>query len=188
MLNKEFLAERMSDGGYRVVQLRPVEVARCRDEYMAHTIAGMLNGHAMADPVDDTIPEDPPQEPEEDPEPGRGKPEPPGSDWSPEELVEAFDALKGGKKLKVVAAGYGKSWTSLRARWAAWRGSKEPAGKLITNTPPQTQLPVPLGQTAYCVTKAAIKELKEQTPCRLCGRYFKETPGRMDVCARCAHA
>lgn len=186
---KEFQVQKASTGGeFHVVQFRPVVVARCDDESAAYMIAGLLNGQTDTG-AEDPAPavEEAPQEPKEDPEPGSDDPESPGppapedQGWTEEELSEAYEALWKGEKLRPVADRFGKSWTHLRGHWAAHLRSKKAA-----SAPATAQLPVPLDQTAYGITKAAIEELAEQPACILCGRHFKATPERLDRCARCS--
>lgn len=78
--------------------------------------------------------------------------------WTDEYLKVAFERLEKGESCKEIAEDFGLSWTILRAKWAA-----------------RKRLEV----------EAMPADIKEE--CHLCGRSFKPTPSRMDICARCAN-
>ncbi|CUH68016.1 hypothetical protein TG4357_03341 [Thalassovita gelatinovora] len=198
MLDKEFFAEATGDGGFRVLQMRPVEVARCADEMMAYTIAGMLNGQSQGstDDVPTGEEETSDQEVEDDPAQISSPPAAPDSSddaWTEAELDDAFEMLLAGQKLREVAEKFDKSWTKLRGHWA--RHSRQMKQDDATSeiqeeasevAPQPSSALVPLTQTAYDKVALAITDVSEQARCITCGRHFTRTPDQLDHCARCS--
>lgn len=86
--------------------------------------------------------------------------------WTEDELETAIARLVAGEKLKDVAADMGKNWVSLRSKWANAKRHGAVAGK--TSAPPQTQ--------------PAEEDMEE---CRLCGKAFRPSLERMDLCKAC---
>lgn len=100
-------------------------------------------------------------------------------DWSEDELEQAFKRLCAGEKVKDVADRFGKSWSVLRAKWAA-RSKRAKSGTGLALAPVVAPLPTPLETVT-----AAVEDLKGQTECALCGRYFAPSVESLEHCARC---
>lgn len=182
-------------GQFELVQNIPTVIGSFADRDMARKVMLFLVEEALSEgqekkPATSILPPKPPAPkpaPKAKPAP---KKEPKSSapvqqdstDWTEAELKDAFAALSAGEKLTAVAAGFGKSWTVLRAKWAAYRKNNDPQ-----TTP--TTLPAVIDDT-HPLTKAtqAIAELSEQPECKLCGKPFTQTPDQLDLCARCSHA
>lgn len=79
-------------------------------------------------------------------------------DWTDAEVTSAFAELEQGHPLKIVAEQYGKNWRVLRAKWAAEKKRR---------------------------AADAAPDEDDREECRLCGRPFRPTPERMDICSRC---
>lgn len=194
----EFVVQPSTEGEFQIVRFEPVVVARCLDQAMAITIAGMLNGQACgAEPVSEAPEETdaPATDPEPQPQEAAAPVEPTPADWTEAELEQAFDALWAGEKLRAVADRFGKSWTSLRGRWAGHLSAMKnkpdsadkPEEKNEAIAPASTALvAAPVFKSAYNKTVEAITDLKDQATCTMCGRHFKPTPDQLDCCARCS--
>lgn len=101
-------------------------------------------------------------------------------DWTETELQQAFARLEQGGKVKDVAETFGKSWTALRAKWAAHRRMVQSRSTAL----------VPVGgapKTPVEKVSAAVRDLEAQNACTVCGRYFTPTLENLDLCARCSH-
>lgn len=192
----EFRLIEEDDETFSIVEVRPVQICICLDRASAERVLRLLQKDTGAEPAEgprhlvSTTPTawNPPK-PLPDPEPAdseeyEGQPDalpapladphpdaerapartsPPGAeyrtDWTDEELHEAFGRIEAGEKLSDVAATFGKSWKSLRGKWANRRHMNVAAG--------------------------ADADEDDREDCRLCGKPFRPTPERLDVCARC---
>lgn len=106
-------------------------------------------------------------------QPAAPAPEP----WTEAEKAAAFDRLEAGETIKAVVASFGKSWHVLRGHWARRqhliRAAKE-AEEVEDDGAPDS---------APAADDDGDDDMEE---CRLCGRAFRPTPARMELCARCA--
>lgn len=190
---------RKTEGGqFELVQSIPTVIGSFADQAMARKVMLFLVEDAL-DQTQDRVQENKPAAFILPPEPPAPKPAPKAkpalkkepkpsapvqadsTDWTEAELKDAFAALSAGEKLTDVAAGFGKSWTVLRAKWAAYRKNN------ATQTTPTT-LPAVVDDT-HPLTKVskAVAELSEQPNCKLCNKPFTQTPDQLDLCARCSH-
>ena len=77
-------------------------------------------------------------------------------------MSEAFKRIEGGEPIKTVAEAFGKPWGSLRGKWAA-----------------------AVKQAREAERMAAENDEDDAEECRLCGKTFKPTADRLDLCAKC---
>lgn len=191
-----------TDGQFEIAQVTPVVIGRFTDQAIAVRVLEMLVKDANAEitqklefPVLVVEAETPPKPDAPAPErpvtlkPAPLKPVPEKAKpvtakpvaWENAELEVAFARLKKGEKLQVVADDFGKSWTSLRSRWAGRKSAqaKKAREEQVKNLP---AIPASTVTTAI----AAIGELKDQPNCNICGRRFTLTPENIDQCPRCS--
>lgn len=180
----EFKLNETAPGTFEIVRFLPEVVGTFSDRDMAEKVLGFLEADAMsAERIAQQSPAPPaPDHPSPKPDaavPFRRSPSPVDQfDWRPEELAEAFARLEAGGAVKEVAEDYGKSWSTLRAKWAVHCKKNRPTGTALVPAAPGQKSP-------HEMVSAAVNELKEQDECKLCGRFFKPGPDNLEHCAGC---
>ena len=180
----EFKLDETAPGTFEIVRFLPEVVGTFSDRSMAEKVLGFLEADAMnAERIG--------QQPPAPPAPGHTTPKPDAAvpfrrspspaeqcDWSPEELAEAFARLEAGGAVKEVAEDFGKSWSTLRAKWAVHCKKNRPTGTALVPAEPGHQSP-------HEMVSTALNELKAQSECILCGQFFTPGPGNLEHCVRC---
>lgn len=191
-------------GQYDLVELRPVVVGSFLDRELAEKVLGFLNDNSsliasgtFATALEEALNQQPElasAEPLSEAEARHTKtmsnaePDDPAA-WTETELEQAFAELEEGHKLQAVASKFGKSWTSLRGRWAGRNKTRPAPQSAVAEDQPDTKKQlVPVQSSASPLEKihTAISEVKDQPECINCGKLFVMTPDRQDHCARCA--
>lgn len=196
----EFRLSETTPGTFEIVQFVPETVGTFRDRALAEKVldfirkdAGLPDGTLLTEPVIAPVPQ-----PEAQPASSLKAPETPKRatrapniqqsetqyfGWTDAELAQAFQRLENGEKVKDIANEFGKSWGTLRGKWAAHKRLSLPK-----NPEPTTAALVPVSEPVLTPVEkitSAVQDLKDQDPCTICGKYFKPTPDSMEHCAAC---
>lgn len=158
----QFTIAENPDGTFSIQKFEPKTVGTFQELEIAEKVMGFLVEEALdamseetASAPLDPAPLDAVAEPEARADTAQPKYQ---SEWTEGELERAFAQLCSGDRVKIVAEQYGKDWRVLRAKWAA-----EKKREAAVAPPPEDDM----------------------EECRLCGKAFRPTPDRLEVCARC---
>lgn len=171
------------DGQFEIVQTKPVVIATFPDQEIAKRFMMFLadetnKPEAKSEdlkPIQKTVEIAAPTKPKVIPITSKSKVNPVEKkdvvekkklpEWLDEDIPKAFERITAGEKIRDVAESFGKDWWSLRAKWANHKRNQKTVLEKVLTT--------------------AEVDAADMDECTMCGREFRPTANRLDMCARC---